>query len=231
MTGFPENETKPALSLFSLTLYSSGSSFGLWLALASVFLSLGFLFCALEVTAFNLLLEWLSISIGVRPTDLPSTSMMMDASGAGGGDNPSDSFFEGLSGWFQNTAEPGEEINSQPSQGVGQRLPGALERNSPGISGESIFRDFEQPGGEPAPKPEAAQPGQVPEGPLGEVFEKINTRLLFAASKKRGWQPPIDEIITLINLKSKVISRMAELDPDPFWVENRTSLLVWKTPF
>jgi hypothetical protein len=42
-----------------------------------------------EVTAFNLLLEWLSISIGgVRPTDLPSTSMMMDASGAGGGDNP-----------------------------------------------------------------------------------------------------------------------------------------------
>ncbi|CAI8600304.1 unnamed protein product [Vicia faba] len=203
MTGFPENETKPALSLFSLTLYSSGSSFGLWLALASVFLSLGFLFCALEVTAFNLLLEWLSISIGVRPTDLPSTSMMMDASGAGGG----------------------------PSQGVGQRLPGALERNSPGISGESIFRDFEQPGGEPAPKPEAAQPGQVPEGPLGEVFEKINTRLLFAASKKRGWQPPIDEIITLINLKSKVISRMAELDPDPFWVENRTSLLVWETPF
>lgn len=85
MTGFPENETKPALSLFSLTLYSSGSYFGLWLALASVFLSLGFLFCALEVTAFNLLLEWLSISIGVRPTDLPSTSMMMDASGAGGG--------------------------------------------------------------------------------------------------------------------------------------------------
>lgn len=56
MTGFPENETKPAFSLFSLTLYSSGSSFGLWLALASVFLSLGFLFCALEVTAFNLLL-------------------------------------------------------------------------------------------------------------------------------------------------------------------------------
>lgn len=23
---------------------------------------------------------------------------------------------------------------------------------------------------------------------------------------------------------------MAELDPDPFWVENRTSLLVWETP-
>ncbi|PNY02101.1 hypothetical protein L195_g025406, partial [Trifolium pratense] len=79
----------------------------------------------------------------------------------------------GLSGWFQNTAEPGlagEEINSQPSQGVGQRLPGALEINYPGISGESIFRDLEQPGGEPAPQPEAAQPGQVPEGPLGEVF-------------------------------------------------------------
>lgn len=84
MTGFFENETKPALSLFSLTLYSSGPSFGLWLALASEFLSLGFLFCVLEVTTFNLLLEWLYISIGVRPTDLSSTSMMMDASGVGG---------------------------------------------------------------------------------------------------------------------------------------------------
>lgn len=44
-------------------------------------------------------------------------------------------------------------------------------------------------------------------------------------------QPPIDEIITLVNLNSKVISQMAELDPDPFWVENQTSLLIWETPF
>ncbi|AES70114.1 hypothetical protein MTR_3g048150 [Medicago truncatula] len=36
---------------------------------------------------------------------------------------------------------------------------------------DAIFRDLEQPGGEPAPQPEAAQHGQVPEGPLGEVFE------------------------------------------------------------
>lgn len=149
---------------------------------------------------------------------------MMDASGAGGG-GVTILLILFLRVSLAGFKIPREEINSQPSQGVGQRLPGALERNSPGISGESIFRDLEQPGGEPAPQPEAAQPGQVPEGPLGEVFEKINTRLIFAASKKRGWQPPIDEILTLINLKSQVISRMAELDPDPFWVENRTSLL------
>lgn len=108
----------------------------------------------------------------------------------------------------------------QPSQGVGQRLPGALEINSPGISGESIFRDLEQPGGEPAPQPEAAQPGQVPEGPLGEVFEKINTRLLFAASKKRGWQPPIDDILTLINLKSQVILYLGW----PSWTQTLSGL-------
>lgn len=54
---------------------------------------------------------------------------------------------------------PREEGNSQPSQGVGQRLPGSpLEISSPGISGESLFRDsVEQPGGEPAPS-EAAPP-------------------------------------------------------------------------
>ncbi|CAB4320319.1 unnamed protein product [Prunus armeniaca] len=65
----------------------------------------------------------------------------------------------GISAWVQNTPEPGEEGNSQPSQGVGQRLPGSpLEISSPGISGESLFRDsVEQPGGEPAPS-EAAPP-------------------------------------------------------------------------
>lgn len=134
----------------------------------------------------------------------------------GGDDNPSSSFFKGI-------FEPGEEINSEPSQGVGQQLP--LVISSPGISGESLLRDLEQPGGEPAPQPEAAQPGQVQEGPPGEVFEKINTRLLFAADKKTGWQPPIEKINTLITLKSQVISRMAELDPDPFWLESRNRLL------
>jgi hypothetical protein len=52
--------------------------------------------------------------------------------------------------------EPGEERNSQPSQGVGQRLPGSLEISSPGISGESLFRDLEQPRREPAPQPMAS---------------------------------------------------------------------------
>lgn len=65
--------------------------------------------------------------------------------------------------------------NSQPSLGVGQRLPGTYEINSPGISVESIFRDLEQPGGEPAPQPaEAAQPGQGPVdmGPTAESLKK-----------------------------------------------------------
>ena len=90
---------------------------------------------------------------------LSSTCIMVGAYGAGGDDHPSSSFFEGISAWVQNTPEPGEEGNSQPSQGVGQRLPGSpLEISSPGISGESLFRDsVEQPGGGPAPS-EAAPP-------------------------------------------------------------------------
>ena len=84
---------------------------------------------------------------------LSSTCIMVGAYGAGGDDHPSSSFFEGISAWVQNTPEPGEEGNSQPSQGVGQRLPGSpLEISSRGISGESLFRDsVEQPGGGPAP--------------------------------------------------------------------------------
>lgn len=89
---------------------------------------------------------------------ITATCMMMDPSGAGGDDHSSSSFFEGLSDWVKKTAEPGEERNSQPSQGVGQRLPGSLEISSPGISGESLFRDLEQPSREPAPQPEAAPP-------------------------------------------------------------------------
>lgn len=81
---------------------------------------------------------------------------MMARSGAGGDDHPSSSFFEGISDWVPNPAEPGEERNSQPSQGVGQRLPGSLEISSPGISGESLFRDLEQPRREPAPQAEAS---------------------------------------------------------------------------
>ncbi|KAI5311438.1 hypothetical protein L3X38_000164 (mitochondrion) [Prunus dulcis] len=62
---------------------------------------------------------------------IPSTCIMVGAYGAGGDDHPSSSFFEGISAWVQNTPEPGEEGNSQPSQGVGQRLPGSLEISSP----------------------------------------------------------------------------------------------------
>jgi hypothetical protein len=87
-------------------------------------------------------------------------AFMMNPSGAGGDDHPSSSFFEGLSAWVQNPAEPGEEMNSRPSQGVGQRLPGS---SAPGISGESLFRDLEQPSREPAPNiPPVEQPSREP---------------------------------------------------------------------
>lgn len=46
--------------------------------------------------------------------------------GGRGDDHSSSSFFEGLSDLVKKTAEPGEERNSQPSQGVGLRLPGSL---------------------------------------------------------------------------------------------------------
>lgn len=82
--------------------------------------------------------------------------MMMNASGAEGGASSSSSFFEGLSDLVKNPAEPG--INSQSYQGAGQRLPGPLEISSPGISGESLFRELEQPRREPDPQPEAAPP-------------------------------------------------------------------------
>ena len=66
---------------------------------------------------------------------ITSSCMMMDASGPRGDDHPSSSFFEGISAWVQNTTEPGEERNSQPSPGVGQRLPGSLEISSPDWTG------------------------------------------------------------------------------------------------
>jgi hypothetical protein len=70
-------------------------------------------------------------------------------------------------------------------------------------------------------EPNPAPPVLPPEV-RNEVFDKINTRLLFAAGKKTGWQPPIGKIETLITLKGQVISRMAELDPHPFWVEEQS---------
>lgn len=110
-----------------------------------------------------------------------TTAFMMDPSGAGGDDHPSSSFFEGLSDWVQNPAEPGEEINSQPSQGVGQRLPGS---SSPGISGESLFRDLEQPSREPAPNIPPVEP------PVEEQVEvsdlKLRVQLFLSAFSERS---------------------------------------------
>lgn len=98
-----------------------------------------------------------------------------------------------------------------------------------------------QPGGLPAANPEAAPPQLIQPHPPGQqtpiqehpgdhlspedrahIVDKINTRLLFAAGKKKGWQPPIEKIDTLIKLKSQVIDRMGELDPHPFWVEEQS---------
>lgn len=115
---------------------------------------------------FHLILYILTILVVVIVRDwvfhliavgaIASSCMMMDASGPRGDDHSSSSFFEGLSDWIKKTTEPGEERNSQPSQGVGQRLPGSLEISSPGISGESLFRGLEQPRSEPAPQPEVS---------------------------------------------------------------------------
>lgn len=89
-----------------------------------------------------------------------ATCMSMNPVGAGGDLGQGGPSTEGVQNeptpvWG---AEPGEEINSQPSQGVGQRLPGSLEpsSSSTGISAsvESIFRELEQPRGEPAPTPQ-----------------------------------------------------------------------------
>lgn len=58
--------------------------------------------------------------------------------------------------------------------------------------------------------------------PESSPFEAINQRLLLAAERKTGWQPPVQQIMTLIALKEGVLTRMAELDPHPFWMEEQS---------
>lgn len=179
---------------------------------------------------------------------ISSTCMMMNAYGAGGDDHSSSSFFEGISNWVQNTAEPGEEKNSQPSQGVGQRLPGSLEISSPGISGESLFRDLEQPRREPAPQPEAAPPanpaGSPEAGPPnqglapypyrpdqvigGDSVEAIKRRLL----AKHGANIPFEvyelariNAEDLFEVKVDILREMSRLDPESPWLERGARVL------
>ncbi|KAK4339041.1 hypothetical protein RND71_040503 [Anisodus tanguticus] len=79
------------------------------------------------------------------------------------------------------SAEPGEEINSRPSRGVGRRLPGS---SSPGISGESLFRDLEQPGGEPA---QNIPPVEPPVEERVEVSDlKLRVRLFLSTFSERS---------------------------------------------
>ena len=174
---------------------------------------------------------------------LSSTCIMVGAYGAGGDDHPSSSFFEGISAWVQNTPEPGEEGNSQPSQGVGQRLPGSpLEISSPGIRGESLFRDsVEQPGGGPAPS-EAAPPanpagsqeaGPSNQGPApypyqpdqvigGDSVGAIQRRLLSGHGANLTYEVcefARMEAEDLFEVKAKILGEMSRLDPEGPWLE------------
>ncbi|KAM1469128.1 hypothetical protein FF1_039845 [Malus domestica] len=58
--------------------------------------------------------------------------------------------------------------------------------------------------------------------PDSSPFEAINQRLLLVAERKTGWQPPVQQIMSLIALKEGVLTRMAELDPHPFWMEEQS---------
>ena len=138
---------------------------------------------------------------------------------------------------------PGEEGNSQPSQGVGQRLPGSpLEISSPGISGESLFRDsVEQPGGGPAPS-EAAPPanpagsqeaGPSNQGPApypyqpdqvigGDSVRAIQRRLLAKHEGNFTYEVCYFtriEAEDLFEVKAKILGEMSRLDPEGPWLE------------
>ena len=136
--------------------------------------------------------------------EIPSSCMMMDAPGPRGEAQSSSSFFSGISDWIKKTTEPGEEINSLPSQGVGQRLPGSLEISSPGISGESLFRDLEQPSREPSPQPGAAPPAPnlppVEPPTVSETKERLRD-FLSSFGKRRASSSFIDRIADELHLE------------------------------
>lgn len=98
--------------------------------------------------------------------------------GPGGDSPPSSGFFEGV--W---SPEEGT------SQGVEQRLPGALEIHSPGISGESLFRDLEQTRREPSAQAEAAPPAVPPVEPhipVGQLKEELGAFLSSFGKKRKA---------------------------------------------
>ena len=223
------------------------------LSLITIYQWLSFRKVKMPTSFFHLILYFLTILVVVIVRDwgfrliavgaITSSGMMMDASGPRGDDHSSSSFFEGLSGWIRGTAEPGEERNSQPSQGVGQRLPGSpLEISSPGISGESLFRDsVEQPGGGPAPS-EAAPPanpagsqeaGPSNQGPApypyqpdqvigGDSVRAIQRRLLSRHEGNFTYEVCYFtriEAEDLFEVKAKILGEMSRLDPEGPWLE------------
>jgi len=134
-----------------------------------------------------------------------STFFGMYAFGAGGDDHTSSSFFGDLSDF---PAEPGEEIHSQPSPGVGQRLPGSLEISSPGISQEVIWGALE----EAAPEQEAAPPAplSVEEEEEKELLTKrekvkfeIRTLLQIGYNKRARNEKEINRLFQDIDIDSE----------------------------
>lgn len=140
----------------------------------------------------------------------PSTCILLNAFGAGGDDHPSSSFFEGLSAWVQNTPEPGEEVNSRPSQGVGQRLPGSpLEISSPG----------EEAGPSNPVQPYPYQPDQVIGG---DCVSTIERRLLSKHGADLNYV--VCELARinaeeLFEKKVEILKEMSRLDPEGPWLE------------
>ena len=105
-----------------------------------------------------------------------------------------------------------------------QRFSGGEASSSVPNEGQQLYEPLNPP--EENNTPPAPNPA-LPEVDRGFIFSKINARLLLAAGKKSGWQPPIEKIQTGISLKEQVLCRMAELDPHPFWMgeQNRVRLI------
>ncbi|CAB4280628.1 unnamed protein product [Prunus armeniaca] len=161
----------------------------------------------------------------------------MNAYGAGGDDHPSSSFFRVFPPGFKIPPNRGEEGNSQPSQGVGQRLPGSpLEISSPGISGESLFRDSVETGRGGARPSEAAPPANPggsreavpPANPAGsqEAGPSNQGPAPYPGDSCRGTRADLRGLRVrplraedLFEVKAEILGEMSRLDPEGPWLE------------
>lgn len=107
-----------------------------------------------------------------------SIYLMMDASGAGGDANPSSSFFEGVSDWIKKTTEPGEEINSQPSQEVAPNEGGReVPSSTPGVARNEAG---------PSHQPLIVKNGSLEASIRNRVVTLENDQTVFLLEKERG---------------------------------------------